>query len=155
MELSLGYTFYQSLQFDLTQFDLQDHRPQAQLTVHAGPAQFNLLGRYDFYLLQTDKFLSQATALPWVNLDESFGRTQVYYRMRYRDFLKSPYDNFLDGWIHEPGLQQFVYLGQPDRFLSMGYQFGSFVPIAAQSTRFAYNANQVNAGLGWAFPFDI
>lgn len=156
MEVSLGYSFYQSLQFDLTQFNLQDHRPQAQFTVRAGPAQFNLLARYDFYLLQTDSFLSQATALPWVGVDEgTFGRTEGYYRMRYRDFLKGPYDNFLNGFIHNPGLQQFIYLGQPDRFVSLGYQFGYFQPIDVQSTRFGYNASQVNAGIGWAFPFDI
>ena len=156
MELSLGYSFYQSLQFDLTQFDLQDHRPQAQFTVRAGPAQFNLLGRYDFYLLQTDSFLSQATALPWVGIDEgAFGRTEGYYRMRYRDFLKGPYDNFLSGFTHNPGIQQFIYLGQPDRFVSLGYQFGYFQPIDAVSTRFGYKASQVNAGIGWAFPFDI
>jgi tetratricopeptide (TPR) repeat protein len=156
MELSLGYSFYQSLQFDLTQFNLQDHRPEALFTMRAGPAQFNLLGRYDFYLLQTDSFLSQATALPWVNVDEGmFGRSEVYYRMTYRDFLENPYNGFLDGFTQNPGIQQFVYLGQPDRFVSMGYQFGYFGPINAQSTRFGFKASQVNAGVGWAFPFDM
>lgn len=155
MDFTLGYSFFQTLQFDLTQFDLQDHRPQAQLTVRAGPAQFNLLGRYDFYLRGTNSFLSQATALPWVGIDESFGRTQVYYRMRYRDFLQGPYDDFLNGFLHDPGAQQFFYLGRPDRFVSIGYQFGYFEPVDVQSTRFGYSANQGNVGIGWAFPFDI
>ena len=70
VEFTLAYSFFQTLQFDLTQFNLQDHRPQAQLTVRAGPAQFNLLGRYDFYLRDTSSFLSQATALPWVSIEE-------------------------------------------------------------------------------------
>jgi tetratricopeptide (TPR) repeat protein len=155
---SIGYSFYQSLQFQLNSFNLQDHRPQALLTVRAGDATFNMLARYDFYLQQTDSFLSQAMALPWVSYDEgNFGRTEGYYRFRYRDFLKGPYNDFLDGYLDNPGLQQFFYLGRPDRFLTVGYQFGYFQPTPRDggTTQFGYNANQGNVGAGWAFPFDI
>jgi tetratricopeptide (TPR) repeat protein len=156
MQFSIGYSFFQTLQFQLTEFNLQDHRPFGLFTYRYGPARFNLLARYDFYLRETSSFLSQVTALPWVSVDEgNFGRTEVFYRFRYRDFMQDPYDDYLDGYLQAPGIEQFVYLGQPDRYVVAGYQFGYFDPTNAISNRFGYSANQGNVGLGWAFPYDI
>jgi tetratricopeptide (TPR) repeat protein len=152
-QLSVGYDFYQSLHFDLTDFNLEDHRPSAQLQYDAGFAQFGLLGRYDYYLVETDSFLQEGMALPWVTIPEGgLGSTEVFYRLRRRDYFKLPFNGLLDAFNHSTGAQQLVYLGSPDQYLSAGYRFDHEDPINAKGDPFGYDGNEVNAGIGWAFP---
>jgi tetratricopeptide (TPR) repeat protein len=152
-EFTLGYEFYQSLHFKLDRFNLQDHRPSAQLAFHSGPVQFGILGRYDYYFLRADSFLQEASATPWVTLaDGSAGRTEIFYRMRRRDFLKRPFSGLLDSFNHSLGLRQYFYLGAPERYLVLGYRFDRENPINQRGDPFAYDGNEVNGGFGWRFP---
>jgi tetratricopeptide (TPR) repeat protein len=154
--LSLGYDFFQSLHFELHQFNLQDHRGMVQLTGTQGPVQFGMLGRYDYYFLEEQSFLQEGTALPWVSVNEgSDGRTEVFYRMRRRDFLKLPFNGLNDGFNHAAGIRQYVYLFSPDRFLAVGYRFDTEDPINAQGNQFGYDGHEINVGLGWTFPRGI
>ena len=172
LELRLGYDFYQSLYVDLTQFDLQDHGPNVQLIGDAGLVRFGLLGRYDYYLLESNSFLQQVTAFPWVTiLDGEAGRTELYYRLRRRDFKEQVFWPS-DGFNHAAGVRQFFHLGSADRYLSLGYQFDAQIPVLASKlvgrdlppsednlVTFAkglgYNGNELNAGVGWLFPNDV
>ena len=164
LELRLGYDFYQSLYFDLTQFDLQDHGPSVQLSGDVGRVHYGLLGRYDYYLLESTSFLQQLTAFPWVTiLDGEIGRTEVYYRMRRRDFKETAFWPS-DGFNHAVGARQFFYLDSADRYLWVGYQFDSQVQVVSgkldpDRITFAkglgYNGNEANAGVGWLFPRDV
>lgn len=152
-QFSLGYQFFQSLHFDLTEFNLQDHRPSAQLVVDLGPLQFGLFSRYDYYLLETDSFLQQVTGAPWVTIPEgAVGRTELYYRMRWRDFLKQPFNGVLDAFNNSVAVRQFFYLGAVERYLFAGYRFESEDPTNQQGERFAYDGNEVSSGIGWALP---
>lgn len=152
-QFSLGYEFFQSLHFDLTQFNLEDHRPSAQFVFDAGPVQIGISARYDFYLQDTDSLLQQASVAPWMQIPEgNFGRTELFYRMRRRDFLTQPYIGVLDSFNHSAGVRQLIYLGGTDRFVSVGYRFDREDPINSQGGRFAYDGHEANAGVGWAFP---
>jgi hypothetical protein len=87
--LAVSYEFFQSLQFHLTQFNLEDHRPAVQLMFDFGRVFVGLLGRYDYYLLSTNSFMQEATAFPWVALREpGIGRTEIYFRAQRRDYKK-------------------------------------------------------------------
>ncbi|HXQ21986.1 MAG TPA: tetratricopeptide repeat protein [Candidatus Acidoferrales bacterium] len=155
-QLSVGYDFFQSLHFRLTDFNLQDHRPSAQIQYDTGFAQLGLLGRYDYYLLDTDSFLQEAVGLPWVTIPEGgFGSTELFYRMRRRDFFKLPYNGLLDAFNHSAGVQQLFYLGAPDRYVSVGYRFDRDDPINAAGDPFGYDGNEMNVGIGWTFPSAI
>jgi tetratricopeptide (TPR) repeat protein len=150
--LTLGYDFYQSLHFELERFNLQDQRPSVQFVVNAGRCQFGILGRYDFYLLRTDSFLQEGTALPWVTISAgSAGRTEIFFRLRRQDFLKAPYSGLLDSFNYSPGVRQYLYLGAPERYLVLGYRFDHEDPINQRGDQFAYNGNEVNGGIGWSF----
>lgn len=152
-ELSVGYEFYQSLHFDLDQFNLQDHRPSAQFVVNAGRCQFGILGRYDFYLLRTDSFLQEGTALPWITVNDGpAGRTEIFFRLRRRDFLKAPFSGLLDGFNYAPGIRQYFSLGAPERYLALGYRFDREDSINQSGDQFSYDGNEVNGGIGWTFP---
>lgn len=156
-ELSVGYEFYQSLHFTLHEFNIQDHRPRAQVLVNAGPVQIGLEGRYDYYFLDTDSFLSEVNGLPWVEIPEAdFGRAEVYYRIRHRNFVKQSY-SLRDGLNNAVGGRQFFYLGAPDRYVSVGYQFDSEDPskTSLDAKKFAYDGNQVAVGVGWTLPFAV
>jgi tetratricopeptide (TPR) repeat protein len=153
-QLSIGYEFYQSLHFELTDFNIQDHRPTVQLVVNKGVFQFGMLGRYDYYLLDTDSFLQEATVLPWVSIPEGdLGRTEFSYRMRRREFYQRSF-RMRDAFNHAASVRQFLYLGAPDRYLSVGYRFDTEDPIQDNdlARQFAYRGNEVNAGIAWAFP---
>jgi len=153
-EVSVGYEFYQSLHFKLNQFNIQDHRPRAQVFVNAGPVQIGLEGRYDYYFLDTDSFLSEVNGLPWVEIPEAeFGRAEVYYRIRHRDFVKQQY-SLRNGLNNAVGGRQFFFLGAPDRYASIGYQFDNEDPSKSSidAEKFGYDGNQVAVGVGWTLP---
>jgi len=157
-QLSVGYDFYQSLHFRLTEYNLQDNGPSIQLATTVGPVQFGVLGRYDYYLLSTDSFLQEGIALPWVTVIEPRGRTEFFYRMRRRDFKQKAY------WVrnafnHSTGVRQFVYVDTPGRYLSLAYRFDHEDPInnhpSLNADQYEYDGHEVAVGVGWTFPFDV
>ncbi len=163
-QLSIGYDFYQSLHKDLHEFDLQDHGPGAQITTGIGPVDLGLLGRYDYYFLDGGSFLQEATALPWATISAgNAGRSELYYRMVRRDYKKVTFI-VRDDFNHAVGVRQFVYLGSPDRYVAVGYQFDDEDPVVSgrldpedQRTAqgFAYYGNEVNTGVGWVLPAQV
>ena len=155
-ELSLGYEFFQSLHFRVTEFNLQDNGPSVQLVSSAGPFQFGILGRYDYYLLSTDSFLQEGTVLPWFAVLEDRGRSEIFYRMRRRDFIKQAYW-VRDAFNHAAGVRQFYYIGSPDRSVFVGYRFDREDPVHgnADSEQYGYDGHEVSGGLAWALPAAI
>jgi tetratricopeptide (TPR) repeat protein len=155
-QLSVGYDFYQSLHFHLTDFNLQDNGPSAQLVTAVGPFQFGVLGRYDYYLLSTYSFLQEGVALPWIAVLDDRGRTEVFYRMRRRDFIKQDFW-VQDAFNHSAGLQRYFYLNSPDRYVVLGYRFDHEDPIHANagSQQYGYDGQEVSAGFGWTLPAGI
>jgi len=161
VQLTVGYDAYQSVHLKLSEFNIQDHRGSIEAAANAGPLRLGILGKYDYYLLQTKSFLQEATALPWVVVPEGkLGRTELSYRMRRRDFKKS--DFFVrDAFNHAADFKQYLYLGSPDRYLSVGYRFDREDPVIndrrlapgqIDPNSFAYDGNEVNAGFGWTLP---
>jgi Flp pilus assembly protein TadD len=153
---SVGYEFFQSLHFDLTEFNLQDHRPSAQLAFDWDPIRFGIMGRYDYYLQETDSFLQQGTGVPWVSIAEGdFGRTELFLRVRRRDFLERPFSGVLDSFNYAPGMRQYVHLGAPQRYVFAGYRFDREDPINQAGNPFAYDGNEFSAGGGSNLPLEI
>jgi tetratricopeptide (TPR) repeat protein len=155
-QLSVGYDFYQSLHKELHQFDLQDNGPWAQIGTQLGPVSLALLGRYDYYLLEGQSFLQEGTALPWATVAlGTLGRCELFYRMLRQDYKTKAY-SVRNGFDHSVGARQFFYIGSPDRYVSLGYQYDLEDPVgtsvAAES--FGYNGNEVNAGVGWPLLLD-
>jgi Tfp pilus assembly protein PilF len=165
-QLLVGYDFYQSLHKDLHQFNLQDHGPNAQISTQLGPVGLALLGRYDYYFLEDQSFLQEATALPWATVAlGSLGRSEIFYRMLRQDYKTQAF-SVRDCFDHAVGARQFFYMGSPDRYVSIGYQYDQDAPVisnrlvsegvftSAAAESFGYNGNEVNAGAGWPLPLD-
>ncbi|HVN87277.1 MAG TPA: tetratricopeptide repeat protein [Candidatus Binatia bacterium] len=158
-QLTLGYDFYQSLHFHLTEFNLQDNGPSVQLGFNTGRAQFGVLARYDYYLGSTNSFLQEATALPWLTIPErDYGRTEISCRVRRRDFKQAAYWS-QDAFNFAPSVKQFVYLGSVERYVEVGYQFDRQDPVIngqrvkrSDAEMFGYDGNEINTSFGWGWP---
>jgi tetratricopeptide (TPR) repeat protein len=156
VSLALSYEFFQSLQFRLTDFDLQDHRPSLQLMFDFDRVFVGLLARYDYYLLSTDSFLQETTAFPWVSLrEDSIGRTEVYARLQWRHYYAKNSFAQLDGFYNFAGVRQIVDLGGPNRQLWFGYQLGFTDPDELGSEVYQYGSNQVEVALRWPLLYSI
>ena len=162
IQLTVGYEFYQSVQFHLQQFDLQDHRPRIQLTADLGPVILGALGQYDYYLLQTNSFLQDFNGTGWGIVPEgTVGRFEAFFRARRRDFKMLLYD-VRDANNYSPGVRQLFYLGAPDQYVFLGYRYDKEDPdnsLAAfsdiDSKAFGYDGNEGSIGLRWVWPYDI
>jgi tetratricopeptide (TPR) repeat protein len=164
-ELLVGYEFFQSVYFDLADFDLNDNGPSVQLVGTADRFDYGISGRYDYYLLAGNNFLQEVNAFPWVGIPESdWGRSEAFFRMRRRDFLDPSYE-VRDGFNYATGVQQYYYLKAPDDFVSVGYRFDSEQPLAAHqfppglppenANQYAYNGHEISVGFGWLLPYEV
>ena len=161
--LSASYEFFQSLQFELDQFNLQDNRPALQLAADFGRIYLGVIGRYDYYLLSDDSFLSETTAFPWVGLqEEGLGRTEVYYRMQRRDYKQLSFE-VLSGYFQTGGIRQIVEVdGRYWKQFWIGYEFEltdpfGFVNVSngTNSEQFQYASNALEIAGRWQLPYTI
>lgn len=155
--LNVGYEFFQSFYFDLTDFNLQDHRPNVELVGRFGDARIGLQGRYDYYTLDAHKFLQEVNASPWFTFyNGATSRIDVWFRMRYRDFLDSDFE-IRDGFNYSTGSRLVLNLGDWSRFAFLGYRYDRESPNGGSESAqaFGYDGNEVSTGLGWTFPADI
>jgi tetratricopeptide (TPR) repeat protein len=134
------YDFYQSVHFNLTDFDLQGHRVLLDAGARPAPFGYGLASTYDFYALDYQSFFQEVLITPWIAYAESQNAvTQAYYTFRNRDFFREPFDPARNGNDNAFGLRQYFSLGAVDRVLSIGYQFDSESTTASD---FDYTANQ-------------
>ncbi len=155
-QLWLGYEFFQSLYFDLSEFDLQDHRANATFTWNSGPVQLGILGQYDFYLRGPDRFLQESVIEPWIAVfEEGLGRTELFLRERWRGFDERPFRGLRDAFNHSPGIRQFINLPGTTGYVFAGYRFDREDTINQRGDAFSYNGNEAEGGVGWTLPAGI
>lgn len=155
--VTVGYDFFQSLHFDLDAFDLQNHRASAQFINRNGAVTTGLLARYDYYMIDGDtSFLQQVTLLPWLRYTHGdFGRTDVHYRFRNRDYKVDVVSQLLDGDGHQAGVRQYFYIDGPTRNVSLGYAYTNDGTRDAENDAFAYDAHAGIASVGWDLPLSV
>jgi tetratricopeptide (TPR) repeat protein len=155
LQVSLGYELFQSLHFDLTSFNIQDHRVAAQMAWQ--PRETFTVGvatRYDYYLRETDRFLQEILTAPWIRIPlGALGETDIYYRYRSRDYLENVFDDTLDGANHAAGLRHAYYFGARDRYVAAGYRFDREDINESAGDRFRYDGQEGQAEFGWTLPW--
>lgn len=178
--LSLSYEFLQTVQFQLSDFNLTDNRPAAQLQYDFDWVSIGLLGRYDYYLLGGESYLSEATGMPWVSIrEEGFGRTEIYTRVQPRSFKaancppppKNPDGTTgpgtscygaLNGIYSFAGARQFFDIGNAAQQLWVGYQLGFQTPQPGNTALQEFNRDQYQygswsgeIGVRWPLPYEV
>ena len=161
--LTVGYEFFQRIQFDLHNYNLQAHRPGFRLTHRWRALRFGLSGEYDFFFLKDHRYMQRVTALPWVAMfTGNWGRAELSYRARWNDFFRPPPeavrlggvdDDVLDSVGQRAMLRQYFYLDGPARFLSLAYRFDSRDAIWNGAQALGYSAHGVEIGAGWLLPW--
>ncbi len=155
-QLWVGYHFSQTLQFRLTEFDLQDHHPVVELLYDAEPFQLGAVASYDYYILETSSFFQQPLGLLWADLAEGdVARSAVFFRFRYRDFFESPFAGVRNTFNYSGGATQYFFIGKPERYLWGEYRFDKEDPEYTVGLPFGYTGNQVGGGMGWPLPADM
>lgn len=156
LRIAAGYDFLQSLHFDLDQYNVQTHKVGAEAEYLLGRVAIGLAGAYEHSLLETDSLLNGGTLLPWVRIDQGeFGRMEIYYRMRARDFVLNPYGPERDGVNQAAGVRQFFHLGARTRSLVIGYRFDNDSASHSVGDQFNYDGNQFEVGLEWMLDFGL
>lgn len=154
--MSLGYDFLQSLHFDLDEFNVQTHRVGGQAEYLLGNVTLGLATGYEYSMLDDDSLLNGGSILPWLRVDEgSFGRSEMYYRARGRNYVLSPYSQVRDSWNHAIGARQFFELGERGRDIIVGYRFDTDDAQRIDGEVYDYNGHQFELGLDWAFDEDL
>jgi len=152
-----SYDFSQSLHFDLSQFNLTGNRLQLHAQSKPGQLTYGISGAYDIYLLDFGSFYQEGIGLPWLGyawVPEA--PTQVYIRIRGRDFLSAPYDPGRDAVNYGFGLRQWLSLGQPQWQLTFGYlwDFEDTISSGPAGRDFQYKSNQFDIGVTLPRMFD-
>jgi Tfp pilus assembly protein PilF len=165
--LSLGYDFLQTLHFDLEEFNVQTHRIGGQGEYFWGPVSLGLAAGYEHSFLDDESLLDGGMVLPWIRVDEgALGYSELYYRMRARDYTLFPYSPQRDSVNHAVGARQFFSLGSRDRNIIVGYRYDNDIAMSPRvpegldfneplGNQWDYSGHQFEAGLGWAFDEDL
>jgi len=164
--VSVGYEFLQRLYVSRNDANLQGHRPSLHFTGLWEFLRFGLIGRYDFYLLQTSAYLQRVETLPWLAAQEGdWGRSEISYRFRWSDFFDTPpgtstvagvdEDQALDSLSHEPRLRQYFYILDPQRYVSIGFAYERRQALKSSGDQFSFNAYEVEVGAGTPVVWEI
>jgi Flp pilus assembly protein TadD len=143
------YDFYQSVHFQLTKFDLEGHRLRLDIASKPARVTYGFAAIYDLYFLDYQTFFQEGLGTPWITFAEGpRAATQLYYTLRARDFFRSPYSPYRDGFDNAFGLRQYVNLWSPDWVLGFGYQFDAENTAGSRGGNdFQYKGNQFDVGV--------
>jgi tetratricopeptide (TPR) repeat protein len=119
----------QSVHFDRSDFDLTATRLRLEWLSAIDWFEYGLSGGYDFYGLNYQTFSQDVVTTPWVAARAaSFAATQLFYGFRYRDFFRSPYSPYRDGWNNSVGARQHFLLPDGVSVAHFGYRFDAEEP---------------------------
>lgn len=150
---SIGYDFYQDLHFDLSEFNVQNHRPSLLVTGDFGRLQGAFVAQYDFYLLDDANWLHAVTASPMLVLPQrDIGRLETYIRFQWREYTQSRFE-ILGGYNTAGGIRQVLSLGAPGRLLWGSFEVDSQDSDVAGGALYEYTGYQGEALLSWPLPW--
>ena len=181
-QVSLEYDLYQSLHFQLDNYDLRSNRVLANggsgapAGAVAGDA-----GGLRALRVRWPRLLARTVLTPFVSYTEgNWGLTQLLYRHGHSTYLQQPFEGIRNGPTDVVTLSQTFYWGT--RYATVGYEFGSERPNDSQGSdnasclaraaaaqpgeprplcpgdyRFHYNQAYVGVGFtpGWRTTFDV
>lgn len=151
--VSVGYDFYQDLQFELTDYNVQDNRPTILVSHDFGPFRGAFLTQYDFYLLETSAWMQSVTAMPMLVFPQGdIGRTELYVRFQWRDYLLQSFE-ILDGYNYSGGIRQAFYLGAPGRELWASFEADSQDSDSLDGQLYEYDGVQAELAVRWPLPW--
>lgn len=146
--LRLQYDLFQSLHADVTDFDFRGNHirgiaswapdPRVWVGVQAG---------WDHYVLGSHSYLEEPWVTPFVSILEGrAGLTQLLFRYGHQDFLSQPFEDIRDGPTYAAGVNQVLYLGDPQRYVTAGYMYEDDTPSSPAGSDYARHGHEFFIG---------
>lgn len=147
ISLRLGYDFSQSVHFELTEYDLQGHQLRAEISSPVGGVEVGAIAAYEFYALDYRSYLQRGIGSPWVTFFEGErAATRLYYSLRGSDYLRDPFEPYLDSINHAFGVRQTYAFSGANGILGATYQLDYEDPVSDDGAEFEYLGNQLEVG---------
>jgi tetratricopeptide (TPR) repeat protein len=153
----LSYDFYQNVYLDLSNsLDLQGHTVRSSTAFGSGTVVPGFHLSYSAYLIGSSGYFDEMVGTPFVAFEEAgIGETQLFCRIRGRDYLSPPFDPVEDALNYAVGFRQFFRLGTGGQTIDVGYQFdrnatrGTSTPRSGlpDSEDFDYEGHEADAGV--------
>jgi hypothetical protein len=144
-QVSLDYDLYQTLHFDLDNYNLRSNRVQATGGLALVPELW--LGAqtgFEHYVYGSSAYSREPFVSPFVSYTQGrWGLTQLLYRYGYTTYLQSPFQGIRNGPTDIVALSQTLYWGA--RYATLGYEFGSERPLNSTGSANARCLNEVKA----------
>lgn len=121
-EFGLSYSFYQSLQADLTDYNVQDHTASIYFSSDMRPFQPFIQYSYDYCLVDNEKYMEKHTLLRSMDITWlSSNVTQAYDQYEKTNYSDSPEDKDQNrtGYANTLGLNQYFYIMQDKGYIKV------------------------------------
>ena len=126
--LRAGYSFYQSLHQDLDQMDVQAHSLLLMPSLEINKGKVYLLGAYDYYRIDDEKYLGSITLKPsWTFSTEGGTGVNLFAGFISKDFLQDALskDEDRDGTNVSAGLALLFPFNADRSFVKVDYAYDS------------------------------
>ena len=149
-QAGLEYDLYQTLHFQLQDFNLRSNRVLGNTGYALTPTLWTgVQAGYQHYALGDQAYSGAPFVTPFVSLIEGgWGLTQLVYQHAEVTYFSQPFENVRDGPTDTASLSQTVYWGS--RYFTIGYEFGSERPRSAAGDDFRERYQQVSVGVGFS-----
>ena len=150
--LRFEYDFYQTLHFDISDFDFRSQQPRLTASYGLTPSLWvGTQGGYNYYSLGPRTYQGEPYVLPFVSyLEGTWGLTQLLYRWGEDTYFSTPFNGVRDGPNQSVNLGQTFYLSD-DRYVTVGYQWNNENPKASTCTQSPPVGNCAAFGNDWEF----
>ena len=122
-QLAGGYSFYQSLHEDLTDYNVQDHTVFLSFSSDSRPVQPFIRYSYDYCLVDNDKYFEKHTVFPALNITfASPHTTQPYVQYENTHYFDSPDQDEQNrtGHTNTIGCNQYFSIMEDEGYVKIG-----------------------------------
>jgi hypothetical protein len=158
-QLGLEYDLFQSLHFDLNEFDLQSHTGRLFTHVKSKGVTWRLAGGYTFTLLDNARYLEEFSIVPSAKIQQ----TEALFIVPSLRYSTSNFFNQVippgqgdardrDGWALRAGFDQYLTFIKQRSFVRLSYYYGR---RRSDGTDWGFDSHRVGLGVRTSLPWDI
>jgi tetratricopeptide (TPR) repeat protein len=149
--LGVEYTFYQSLHFELDEFNLQQHTGRLFAELKLGRVTLGAAADYTYTLLDNERYFEAVTAGPSATIrqtEDLFAVVSVRYRTSnyFNQFIPSGQEAVRDhdGWSVQAGFDQYLAFNKRRSLVRLSYYFEA---SRNDGSDWEYDSHRIGLGL--------
>lgn len=149
--LGVEYAFYQSLHFDLTAFDVQQHTGRVFSRFKLHRVTLRAAADYSYATLDNDRYFEALSFFPSITIQQTkqlFAVVSVRYRSSnyFNQLIPTGQEDVRDrdGWSVLAGFDQYLAFNKYQSFVRLGYHFEA---SRNDGTDWEYDGHRISLGL--------